>query len=81
MGWWLTILGMVADHPQQLSPYLLRRIKFSGPPSDIGDPPSDIMEGVILDSTGCLIMNATKVFSNNFYSKAPYELILVPYFH
>ena len=23
-------------------------------------------------STGCFIMNATKVFSNNFYSKAPY---------
>ena len=31
--------------------------------------------------TGCFIMNATKVFSNNFYSKAPYELKLVPYFH
>ena len=27
------------------------------------------------------IMNATKVFLNNFYSKAPYELKLVPYFH
>ena len=26
-------------------------------------------------------MNATKVFSNNLYSKAPYELNLVPYFH
>ena len=26
----------------------------------------------------CLLMNATKVFSNNIYSKEPYELKLVP---
>ena len=31
--------------------------------------------------TGCFIMNATKLFLNNFYSKASYELKLVPYFH
>ena len=31
--------------------------------------------------TGCFLMNTTKVFSDNFYSKAPYELKLVPYFH
>ena len=31
--------------------------------------------------TGCFIMSATKVFSNNYYSKAPFELKLVPYFH
>ena len=35
----------------------------------------------VLLTTGCFIMNATKVFLNNFYSKAPYELKLVPYFH
>ena len=34
-----------------------------------------------LKSTGCFIMNTTKVFLNDFYSKAPYELKLVPYFH
>ena len=31
--------------------------------------------------TGCFIMNATKVFLNNFYSKAPYALKWVPYLH
>ena len=28
----------------------------------------------------CLLMNATKVFSNNIYSKAQYEQKIVPYF-
>ena len=27
---------------------------------------------------GCLIMNATKVVSNNIFTKAPYELKVVP---
>ena len=40
-----------------------------------------LREECVLGSTGCFIMNATKVFLNNFYSKAPYELKLVPYFH
>ena len=41
----------------------------------------EVMDEVVVEVIGFFIMNATKVFLNKFYSKAPYELKLVPYFH